>query len=150
MILVSQALLLREGKRLVFTNGVFDILHAGHVRYLAQARQLGDLLLVGMNSDESVRRLGKGPGRPINPLCDRAEVLEGLRAVDGVVAFEEDAPLNLVEILRPEVYVKGGDYEIARLPEAAVVHGYGGEVRLLPFLEGRSTTAILQKTERPS
>ncbi len=137
--------MLREGKRLVFTNGVFDVLHAGHVRYLAAAHELGDLLLVGMNSDESVRGLGKGPGRPINPLSDRAEVLSALRSVDGVIAFEEQTPVGLVEILKPEVYVKGGDYDLTRLPEAEIVRSYGGEVRLLPFIEGRSTTAILEK-----
>ncbi|MEQ1821475.1 MAG: D-glycero-beta-D-manno-heptose 1-phosphate adenylyltransferase [Fimbriimonadaceae bacterium] len=150
MILISQALLLREGRRLVFTNGVFDILHAGHVRYLQQARELGDLLLVGMNSDASVRGLGKGANRPINPLEDRAEVLSALRSVDGVIAFEEQTPEALVAILQPEIYVKGGDYDISRLPEAKIVARYGGEVKLLPFLEGRSTTAILEKQKSSS
>ena len=134
----------------MFTNGVFDIVHAGHVRYLAEARELGDLLLVGMNSDESVRGLGKGPDRPINALSDRAEVLSALRAVDGVIAFEEHSAETLVATLRPEVYVKGGDYDLARLPEAQIVASYGGTVTLLPFLEGRSTTSILDRQEKRS
>lgn len=141
----EQALEMRRGCRLVFTNGVFDILHAGHVRYLEQARDLGDLLLVGMNSDDSVRRLGKGADRPIHPLADRALVLGALRSVGGVVAFEEDTPVDLVAALKPEVYVKGGDYRPEDLPEAKIVHSYGGEVQILPFLEGRSTTGILKR-----
>jgi glycerol-3-phosphate cytidylyltransferase len=140
-----EALSLRKGKTLVFTNGVFDILHAGHVSYLAQARALGDLLIVGINSDQSVRRLGKGPDRPVNSLEDRAVVLEALRSVDGVVAFEEDTPEAIIEVLRPEVHVKGGDYDLAQMPEAKIVAAYGGKVVLLPFLEGRSSTNILER-----
>jgi glycerol-3-phosphate cytidylyltransferase len=128
---------------LVFTNGVFDVLHAGHVRYLQQAAELGDLLLVGVNSDESVRKLGKGPNRPVNPLEDRMAVLEALRFVQGAVAFSEDTPIELIRILKPEVHVKGGDYEAETLPETPVVRAYGGEVLILPLLPGRSTTAIL-------
>ncbi len=142
---LQQAWELRHGKRLVFTNGVFDLLHAGHVRYLAEARKLGDLLLVGLNSDASVRGLGKGPDRPIHCLEDRAEVLSALRAVDGVVAFEERTPEALIETLRPEVHVKGGDYRAEDLPETALVRGYGGEVVILPLLPGRSTTEALRK-----
>ena len=142
---VDEALEIRAGRRLVFTNGVFDILHAGHVRYLVQARALGDLLIVGVNSDTSVRRLGKGPDRPLNPQLDRVSVLEALRAVDGAVVFEEDTPIELIQILRPEVHVKGGDYHAEQLPEMPVVRAYGGEVVILPLLEGRSTTAIVER-----
>ena len=147
MILLSieKALVLREGTRLVFTNGVFDILHAGHVRYLQNAREMGDLLIVGMNSDSSVRLLGKDDDRPINPLEDRAEVLAGLRSVDGVIAFEEPTPESLISILKPEVHVKGGDYQEENLPEAKIVRSYGGVVHIIPLLEGRSTTNILKR-----
>jgi len=141
---IDQALELRKGRRLVFTNGVFDILHAGHVRYLADAAKLGDLLIVGMNTDASVRRLGKGPERPVNPLEDRAFVLEGLRSVAGVVGFDEDTPIRLIEALQPDIHVKGGDYDAETLPETPIVRGYGGEVVILPLLEGRSTTRIVQ------
>ena len=142
---VVEALEMRDGRKLVFTNGVFDILHAGHVTYLADAAALGDLLIVGMNTDASVRRLGKAPDRPINSLTDRMIVLEALRMVAGVVAFPEDTPENLVEILRPEVHVKGGDYNEDQLPEAKIVRSYGGEVVILPTLAGRSTTGILRR-----
>lgn len=148
LLTLDQALALREGRKLVFTNGVFDILHAGHVRYLAAARGLGDLLLVGMNSDASVRRLGKGDGRPINPLEDRAEVLSALRDVDGVVAFDEDTPEALIAVLKPEVHVKGGDYDPETMPETPLVRSYGGEVVILPLLPGRSTTEIARKLGR--
>jgi rfaE bifunctional protein nucleotidyltransferase chain/domain len=129
----------------VLTNGVFDLLHAGHVRLLEAARAHGDLLIVGINSDASVRRLGKGPNRPIHPQEDRAEVLAALRCVDAVVIFEESDPIALIEALRPEVHVKGGDYRLEELPETPVVQGYGGQVVLLPVLEGRSTTSALRK-----
>lgn len=142
---LDRALKLREGRRLVFTNGVFDILHAGHVRLLEAARQHGDLLIVGVNDDDSVRRLGKGEDRPINPLRDRIAVLEALRAVDGAVAFPEDTPVALIRTLCPEVHVKGGDYDPEAMPETPVVRAYGGEVVILPLLEGRSTTGILKR-----
>jgi D-beta-D-heptose 7-phosphate kinase / D-beta-D-heptose 1-phosphate adenosyltransferase len=135
------------GRRTVFTNGCFDVLHAGHVRYLQQARALGDVLVVGLNSDESVQRL-KGRGRPVNPQDDRCTVLAALACVDHVVVFGEDTPVRLVARLRPEVYVKGGDYDAACLPEARVVEGYGGQVRILPYLDGRSTTALLNRIGR--
>ena len=141
---LSEALQLRRGRRLVFTNGVFDILHAGHVQILNQCRELGDLLIVGVNSDASVRRLGKGPERPIHTVADRIIVLEGLRAVDAAVVFEEDTPSELISILKPEIHVKGGDYVAADLPETAVVEGYGGKVVILPLLEGRSTTRAVR------
>lgn len=140
---LEQALELRAGRRLVFTNGVFDILHAGHVQYLQAARHLGDLLIVGVNSDESVRLLNKGPNRPVNALEDRVAVLEALGVVDGAVPFEEHTPIRLIEVLRPEVHVKGGDYKVEDLPETPVVKAYGGEVVVMPLLPGRSTTSIL-------
>lgn len=142
---LEQALELRTGKRLVFTNGVFDLLHAGHVQYLAAARELGDLLIVGVNSDESVRRLNKGPERPLNSAEDRLAVLEALRAVDGAVVFAEDTPIELIRQLRPEVHVKGGDYRKEQLPETEVVEAYGGQVMILPFLHGRSTTELVRR-----
>lgn len=127
----------------MFTNGVFDVLHAGHVTYLAEARKLGDLMIVGVNSDASVRRLGKGPNRPINPIEDRLAVLEALRAVDAAVPFEEDTPEALIAALRPEVHVKGGDYVAEKLPESRIVWGYGGQVVIVPLLEGRSSTQTI-------
>lgn len=139
---------MRQGKTLVFTNGVFDILHAGHVTYLAQARELGDLLIVGLNSDASVRGLGKGPDRPVNCEEDRMAVLEALRAVDGVVVFEDATPEGLIEALKPEVHVKGGDYDPEQMPETPLVRSYGGEVVILPLLAGRSTTGILGRLGR--
>ncbi len=145
MIDIAQALRQREGLKLVFTNGVFDILHAGHVRCLHQARAFGDLLFVGVNTDESVHRLEKGPGRPFNPLLDRAEVLEALRDVDAVIPFQADTPIDLILALRPEVYVKGGDYVIEQLPEAAAVTSYGGRVEIVALLPGRSTTVLARK-----
>ena len=135
------------GKKLVFTNGVFDLLHPGHVRYLAAAKALGDVLIVGLNSDDSVRRL-KGPGRPIQDEQARAEVLAALAAVDLVVIFNEDTAAELVSLIRPDVYVKGGDYagaEPARWPEAEIVRGYGGEVRTLDLVAGHSTSVIIRK-----
>lgn len=148
MLSIEQALELRKGRKLVFTNGVFDILHAGHVTYLTAARSLGDLLIVGLNSDASVRRLGKGDDRPINGQEDRSIVLEALRAVDGVVVFEEDTPNRLIEQLKPDVHVKGGDYDPEKMPETTLVRSYGGEVVILPFLPGRSTTAMLAAIRR--
>lgn len=145
---LDEALNLRRGRKLVFTNGVFDILHAGHVTYLAQARQLGDLLIVGINSDASVRGLGKGPDRPVNSQEDRMAVLEALRAVDGVVIFEDATPEGLIAALKPELHVKGGDYDPEQMPETPLVRLYGGEVVILPLLAGRSTTGILGRLGR--
>ncbi len=134
--------------RRVFTNGVFDILHIGHVRYLQAARALGDCLIVGLNSDASARAL-KGERRPIVPQAERAEVLAALACVDAVVIFEEVTAETTVAAIRPEVYVKGGDYALgtpgARVPpEAAVVAAYGGWVEFIPFVDGRSTTIIVE------
>ena len=138
------AALRAHGQRIVFTNGCFDILHVGHVRYLGAARALGDCLVVGLNSDASVRRL-KGPERPVNEEADRAEVLDALRAVDYVTIFDEPTAAELIEIIRPDVYVKGGDYTIATLPEAEIVRGYGGRVEFVDLVPERSTTRVIEK-----
>lgn len=138
------AALRAHGQRIVFTNGCFDILHVGHVRYLGAARALGDCLVVGLNSDASVRRL-KGPERPLNEEADRAEVLDALRAVDYVTIFDEPTAAELIEIIRPDVYVKGGDYTIATLPEAEIVRGYGGRVEFIDLVPERSTTRVIEK-----
>ncbi len=128
-----------QGRRIVLTNGCFDILHRGHVSYLSRAKALGDVLVVGVYSDESIHRL-KGSGRPINTLEDRLQVLAALGCVDHVVAFHEDTSHELVRAIRPYVFVKGGDYTGHRLPEAALVEELGGEVHILPFVADRSTT----------
>ncbi|HMQ33241.1 MAG TPA: adenylyltransferase/cytidyltransferase family protein [Chloroflexaceae bacterium] len=141
-----------RGLRVVLTNGVFDLVHAGHVGYLARARALGDLLVVALNSDASTRTI-KGPLRPIVPEGDRAAVLAALRSVDYVTGFDEPTAEAVVEALRPEVYVKGGDYagaadgapDLARLPEGRIVAAYGGRVALLPYAEGRSTSALIAR-----
>jgi D-beta-D-heptose 7-phosphate kinase / D-beta-D-heptose 1-phosphate adenosyltransferase len=133
-----------EGGRIVFTNGCFDVLHRGHVRYLSEAKALGDVLVVAVNSDESVRRL-KGPERPVNPVEDRVEVLAALSCVDYVVVFEEDSPASLIEAVRPDVYVKGGDYPPEMVPEAPLVRRLGGEVRTLGYVPDRSTSAIIER-----
>ena len=138
------AMLHDSGQRIVFTNGCFDILHAGHVRYLGAARALGDCLVVGLNSDASVRRL-KGEARPVNGEADRAEVLGAIRAVDYVTVFDEPTAAALIEILRPDVYAKGGDYTIDTLPEAEIVRAYGGQVALIDLVPGRSTTKVIEK-----
>ena len=130
---------------LVFTNGVFDVLHRGHVDYLAQARLLGAALLVGVNSDASARRLGKGPDRPLNGETDRACVLAALQAVDFVVVFDESTPCELIERVRPDVYVKGGDYDIESLRETALVRSWGGRAVAIPFVDGYSTTRLVER-----
>lgn len=133
-----------QGERIVFTNGCFDIIHAGHVGYLEEARKLGDRLIVAINSDDSVRRL-KGPGRPINPAERRAAVLAGLESVDWVVTFAEDTPENLLRAIKPDVLVKGGDYSDDQVVGADIVKGYGGEVKALSLYDNLSTTAIVEK-----
>ncbi len=135
----------RLPRPLVFTNGVFDILHRGHVTYLDQAARLGASLVIGVNTDASVRRLGKGDDRPLNGQDDRAALLAALACVDGVVLFPEDTPLELIQALRPDVIVKGGDYDMDVLPETAVVRGWGGQAVAIPFEHTRSTTALLRK-----
>jgi rfaE bifunctional protein nucleotidyltransferase chain/domain len=132
------------GRRIVFTNGCFDVLHRGHVNYLRQARELGDLLVVALNSDASVGRL-KGPTRPVNPLADRAGVIGALAAVDLVTSFDTDSPVELLEQVRPDVYAKGGDYTVEMLPETPVVEALGGQVRILDYLSDHSTTAIVAR-----
>lgn len=136
----------QRGKRIVLTNGCFDILHRGHITYLNQAKALGDVLVVGVNSDQSVRRL-KGPERPINSLEDRVHVLAALSAIDHLVAFGEDTPCELVRHVRPHVFVKGGDYTRERLPEASIVEELGGVVRILPFVDDRSTSRIIRRVQ---
>ena len=132
---------------IVFTNGVFDLLHRGHVEYLFAARALGDALVVGLNTDDSVQRL-KGPGRPVTSELDRAVVLAGLACVDAVTFFEEDTPRDLIAALLPDVLVKGGDYRPETIVGRAEVEAAGGRVVVLPYLPGRSTTEILQRIEQ--
>jgi rfaE bifunctional protein nucleotidyltransferase chain/domain len=130
---------------IVFTNGVFDILHRGHVSYLDQAAALGAALVVGVNTDESVRRLNKGPERPLNGIDDRLAVLAALASISLVIPFAEDSPLELIRALRPDVLVKGGDWIMDRLPEAALVRSWGGTVFAIPFLVERSTTVLVER-----
>jgi rfaE bifunctional protein nucleotidyltransferase chain/domain len=134
------------GKRVVATNGCFDILHLGHVRYLSQARELGDVLIVGLNSDESVKKL-KGADRPINSEDDRAEILNALRIVDAVVIFPEVRATGFLNAVQPDVYVKGGDYTLDQLDrdEVATVQKHGGRIEILPIVPGRSTTSLLKR-----
>ncbi len=132
------------GQKVVFTNGCFDILHAGHVRYLNKARSFGDCLVLGLNTDSSVSRI-KGPSRPINSQLDRAEVVGALKSVDYVVFFDEPTAEALIRQVRPDVYVKGGDYTLDTLPEGQIVLGYGGKVELVQLVEGRSTTNVIAR-----
>lgn len=132
------------GKKIVFTNGCFDILHAGHIDYLREASQLGDVLVVGLNSDASIRRL-KGDSRPINSENDRKKVLEAISFVDEVIIFNEDTPLNLINAIRPDVLVKGGDWPVDEIVGSTEVIAYGGSVRSLGFTEGISTSTIIEK-----
>jgi D-beta-D-heptose 7-phosphate kinase/D-beta-D-heptose 1-phosphate adenosyltransferase len=136
----------RAGKKVVFTNGCFDLLHVGHVRYLQEARALGDALVVGVNSDASVRRL-KGPGRPLNPARERAEVLAALASVDYVTTFSGATPLRLIEAVRPDVLVKGGDWPVEKIVGREVVEARGGRVLALPFVKNRSTTATIARMQ---
>ncbi|GMR00557.1 MAG: hypothetical protein BMS9Abin18_1420 [Zetaproteobacteria bacterium] len=136
-----------QGKRIVFTNGCFDLLHPGHINYLEKARALGDVLIIGLNDDDSVRRL-KGPTRPINPLPDRAIMLTALKSVDMVVAFPEDTPLELIKSLMPDVLVKGGDYEPDSIVGAKEVRESGGKVIVMPFVNGHSSSALITRIRR--
>lgn len=129
----------------VFTNGVFDILHRGHVSYLAQARALGGSLVLGLNSDLSARQLGKGPDRPLNAEADRACVLAALESVSLVVLFDEKTPVELLKRVRPQLYVKGGDYDIESLEETKWVRSWGGDARALSFVDGYSTTSLVRR-----
>ena len=134
----------KDGKRVVFTNGVFDILHIGHLTYLEEAGNLGDVLVVGVNSDASVK-VNKGDKRPINSEKNRAYVLLGTKFVDYAVIFDEKTPEKLLDVLRPDVHVKGGDYKKEDLPETKIVEGNGGEVKILSFVDNVSTTQIINK-----
>ena len=137
----------RAGEKIVFTNGCFDILHAGHVRYLEKARSFGDCLVLGLNTDASVRG-NKGASRPINSELDRAEVVGALKSVDYVVLFGEKTAETIIAKVRPDVYVKGGDYTLETLPEAKIVQNYGGRVEFVQMVAGRSTTNVIKKIER--
>lgn len=144
-----EALVGRYGRprsaRVVFTNGCFDLLHPGHVRYLAEARALGDALVVGVNTDASVRRLAKAPDRPLVDEGARSLVVAGLESVDAVCLFDEDTPVELIRALVPDVLVKGGDYALDQVVGRDVVEGAGGRVELIPFVEGYSTTALVNR-----
>ena len=135
----------RKTHRIVFTNGCFDLLHRGHIYYLSRAKEMGDLLVVGLNSDDSVTRL-KGPGRPLNTEQSRAEVLGALTMVDHVIIFGEDTPLNLILAIRPHVLVKGGDYRIEEIVGYREVISWGGEVMTIPLLEGYSTSSLINRS----
>lgn len=135
----------QAGARIVFTNGCFDILHPGHVDLLCRAKSLGNVLVVGVNSDDSVRRLGKGPERPVNPLEHRAFVLAHLECVDHVACFEQDTPLELIRAVEPDVLVKGGDWDVENIVGRDIVQAKGGAVHSLPLLPGHSTTALIQR-----
>ncbi len=134
-----------KGDRIVFTNGCFDILHRGHVEYLQEAAALGDRLIIGLNSDDSVRRLGKDRDRPFNDQDSRANVLTALRLVDAVVIFDQDTPLELIQVIGPDVLVKGGDWKEDQIVGAELVKARGGEVRSLKLVDGFSTTALVTK-----
>jgi rfaE bifunctional protein nucleotidyltransferase chain/domain len=134
-----------NGETVIFTNGCFDILHVGHLQTLSRAKAEGTKLVVGVNSDSSVKRL-KGPTRPLNSESDRALLLAGLRCVDAVVIFSEDTPIPVLERLRPDVHVKGGDYQIEDLPEAEIVLRHGGRIVIIDLVPGRSTTGLIEKT----
>lgn len=135
----------KQGLRVVTTNGCFDLLHRGHVAYLNQARSLGDLLFIGVNSDQSVKKI-KGPQRPVQSESDRAFILAGLECVDGVFIFQDDTPQGWIAKAQPRIHAKGADYSHKDLPERKVVESYGGELKLIPFLEGHSTSQIIKKS----
>jgi len=134
-----------KGKKIVFTNGCFDILHVGHVDYLSKARRLGDVLVVGLNSDSSVRKI-KGKGRPINKESDRAKVLASLYFVDYITSFNENTPENLIKKLKPDLLVKGGDWKIRDIVGGTFVKSYGGKIKSIPFVKGHSTTSIIERS----
>lgn len=133
------------GKKIVFTNGVFDILHPGHVDYLSKARDLGDFLVLALNTDASVKRLNKAPDRPLNNEQARAKVLASLACIDLIVPFDEDTPRELIVFLKPDILVKGNDYAVEQIAGHDIVLGYGGEVKTIPLLEGYSTTSLVKK-----
>ncbi|MDR3134952.1 MAG: D-glycero-beta-D-manno-heptose 1-phosphate adenylyltransferase [Deltaproteobacteria bacterium] len=139
--------LAKASKQVVFTNGCFDLLHPGHLRYLDQARGLGDFLMVGLNSDSSIRKI-KGPNRPVRNQAERAEMLAGLGMVDGIVIFDEETPLNVIKALKPRLLVKGGDWGISEIVGSEVVLGSGGEVRSLTLEKGFSTTSLIERVAK--
>ena len=134
-----------KNKKIIFTNGCFDIIHPGHIDYLSQARDLGDILVLGLNTDQSVRRLNKGSNRPINDERTRAYVLAGLASVDLIVFFDEETPYNLIKLLQPNVLLKGNDYEVEKIIGFDILKENGGEVITIPFLEGYSTSSLIKK-----
>ncbi|ABJ76025.1 D-glycero-beta-D-manno-heptose 1-phosphate adenylyltransferase [Leptospira borgpetersenii] len=135
---------IRENRRIVFTNGCFDLIHRGHITYLSQARELGDFLWIGLNADSSVKRL-KGEQRPVVPEDDRAILLSNLRFVDAVTIFSQETPLELIRLIKPAIHVKGGDYKVEDLPETSIVREFGGKVEILPFVPGKSTSLLIEK-----
>jgi len=137
----------KNGKTIAFTNGCFDIIHAGHIQYLADAKKLGDVLIIGLNSDDSVRRL-KGNSRPLNDQTARAAVLSALKSVDYVTIFEEDTPYELIKALKPDILVKGGDYNHDNIVGADIVEESGGKVVVIPFLTGYSTSSLIEKIRK--
>lgn len=137
-----------RGLKVVFTNGCFDLLHIGHVRYLQAARTLGDFLVLGLNDDDSVRRLDKAPERPLTPQDERAEILAALACVDLVVIFSQDTPLELIQTLRPNILVKGGDYAPQDIVGRPEVLSWGGEIHVIPFLPGKSTSSLIARIRR--
>lgn len=134
-----------QGQKVVFTNGCFDILHPGHVDLLARCRAMGDILVLGLNSDDSVRRQGKNPARPINPFDSRAFVLAHLESVNYVVGFDEDTPLRLIEAIQPDLLIKGGDWRLDKIVGREIVEAGGGKVASIPLIQGYSTTALIEK-----
>lgn len=133
-----------QGKKIVFTNGCFDLIHLGHVRYLKEAKKLGDVLIVGLNSDRSVKKI-KGELRPIIPEKERAEIVDSLKPVDYVVIFSENDPNDLIENIKPDIHAKGGDYKIEELPESKLMESFGGKTIVLSDVEGKSTTTLIEK-----
>ena len=138
----------KQGKKIVFTNGCFDLLHIGHIRYLQSARDLGDLLVVAVNSDESVRSLNKGQGRPINPVNQRMEVLAALACVDYIVRFDESTPLQVIETLQPDVLVKGGDWAADQIVGKDIVEKRGGTITIIPLIPDVSTSLIIERIQK--
>ena len=134
-------------KKIVFTNGCFDLLHIGHVSYLEEAKKLGDILIVGINSDDSVKKI-KGPTRPIQNENDRSNILAALKAVDHTILFSEDTPINLIKKIKPDVLVKGGDWQIEQIVGSDFVLNYGGKVQSLNFVDGKSTTSLIEKSKK--
>jgi len=137
----------KNNLKIVFTNGCFDILHKGHIKYLSEAKKFGDILIVGINSDSSIKKI-KGLSRPIIPLESRIEVLNSIKPIDFVISFDEETPINLISLIKPEVHVKGGDYTIESLPESKIILEYGGKIKIINLVDGFSTTNIVSSILR--